>query len=73
MKFTTIAAALLGSAASNSVPVMNHLPGWQQGSSDGQVEIRVFYDMLCPDSKDADAVWKTLLPQASPVAGKTYD
>ena len=44
--------------ADNSTPIQPTLPGWQLGTKGAEVEIRVFYDMLCPDSRDAHYVWK---------------
>ena len=69
MKFTALVAV---AAAGNPVPIMPTLPGWRQGSLDGQIDVRVFYDLFCPDSMDAHYVWKDLLKEKSPVAGKTY-
>ena len=67
-----ITLALFLSTASAGAPVQNRLPGWHLGTNGGQVDIRIFYDLLCPDSKDAHYVWKGLLDEESPVPGKTY-
>ena len=34
--------------------------------------MNIFYDMGCPDSRDAYYLWKSLLPQDSHIAGKKY-
>ena len=59
-------------AASNPVPIETTLPGWSLGNPNGQVEVRIFYDMLCPDSKQAHYSWKQLWSMPSPVQGKKY-
>ena len=51
---------------------MAHLPGWELGNTHGPVEILLFYDPLCPDSRDAHHILKRMLPHPSPVPGKTY-
>ena len=73
MKFDYLLALGLVQATSNSVPIMSTVPGYQLGTKGSEVEVRVFYDLLCPDSRDAHVVWHDLLPQASPVDGKTYE
>ena len=74
MKYAVV-AALLGSSAAfqNMTPIKAMTPGYRQGTPGAPVEIKLFYDMLCPDSQDAHTVWKSLLPKQSPVAGKTYE
>ena len=56
----------------NSVPIMPTMPGWELGTKGAQVEIRAFYDMLCPDSKANHYIWKTLLPKESIIPGKKW-
>ena len=51
---------------------MSKLPGWQLGTKGAEVEVRVFYDLECPDSLDAHNVWKQLLTEPSPIEGQTY-
>ena len=72
MKSTIIAALALFSNQVEAAPIQRTTPGWQLGTHGAEVEIRVFLDLLCPDSRDAYAVFKQLLPKDSPVAGKTY-
>ena len=72
MKFSSFAALLGFTQAGNPVPVMPTLPGWRVGSPDGEIDVRVFYDLFCPDSRDAHYVWKDVLSQQAPVKGKTY-
>ena len=42
------------------------------GTAGADLKVRVFYDLLCPDSRAAYYKWKDLLPKESKVAGKTY-
>ena len=65
--------ALLASTTQAGAPVQKHLPGWQLGTPGAKVDIRVFYDLLCPDSKAAHYVWKDLFKEESPVKGVTYN
>ena len=69
----TLAALGYTMAISNNVPIIKSVPGYQLGTKGSDVEVRVFYDLLCPDSKDAHDVWKELLPQASPIEGQSYE
>ena len=57
MKFNTFAFVLsiahAGTYDDNSVPIMANLPGWQIGTKKGNnLEVRLFYDLLCPYSRD---------------------
>ena len=52
-------------AAANSVPIESRVPGWQQGTHGGAVELRVFYDLLCPDSLKTYNDLKALMNQTS--------
>ena len=72
MKFAVLATLAGLASAGNPVPVMPTLPGWRLGTPGGEIDVRVFYDLLCPDSMDAHYVWKDLLNKASPINGKTY-
>ena len=56
----------------NPVPVMPTLPGWKLGTEGAQIDVRLFYDLFCPDSLATHNVIKQLLPSQSPVAGKSY-
>ena len=71
MKYTII-AAITASVFADQVPIEPHLPGWHLGTTGAQVQIRMFYDMLCPLSKKAHYAWKSLLPKQSPIPNKTY-
>ena len=75
MKTIALVATTLGAVsalAPNPVPVMPTLPGWKLGTVGAPIDIRLFYDVFCPDSLDAHNVFVTLLKAPSPVAGKTY-
>ena len=73
MKYSIIAALFASGASANRTPIQPTTPGYRLGTAGAPVEIKVFYDMLCPDSFDAQLVWKSLFPLDSPVAGKTYE
>ena len=72
----TAAIALVGTTAAtlvpNNVPVQSTMPGWHLGTKGADLEVRLFYDVFCPDSRDSHYVWKELLEEDSPVAGKKY-
>jgi len=73
--YAAIAATMMASTVegfSNSVPISSTSPGWKLGTVGAPIQIRVFYDLLCPDSKDAHYIWKSLLPQESHIKGKKY-
>ena len=75
MKLSTI-ALIIGAASAldpNPVPVMGHLPGWKLGTVGAPIDVRLFYDVFCPDSLATHSALKTLLTQPSPVAGKSYN
>ena len=71
MKYSALAVTTVA-AWSNSVPIENKLPAWQLGNPQGEVDINIFYDVLCPDSRDTHATWEKLFKEDSPVSGKTY-
>ena len=49
------------------------LPGWQLGTNGAPLKIRLFYDLLCPDSKADHYNWKKLFTMSPiPNSGKTY-
>ena len=60
-------------SADNSVPIMHQIPGYQLGTKSSNIEVRLFYDWLCPDSANDHYIWQELLPQPSPVDGLTYE
>ena len=70
MKFSYL--ALIGATHANNVPIMKTVPGYQLATQGSDIEVRVFYDLLCPDSRDAHAVWASLLTEPSPIEGMTY-
>ena len=45
----------------NPVPIMPTLPGWKLGTQGAQIDLRLFYDLMCPDSRDAHYALKTLM------------
>ena len=74
--FAAVAALMLASPVeaefSNSVPISSTVPGWQAGTKGAPVQMRVFYDLLCPDSKAAYYQWKELFPKESHISGMKY-
>ena len=42
------------------------------GTNGGEISVRLFVDVLCPDSLATYNQWKDLLLEDSPVFGKTY-
>ena len=46
--------AIIGSviAAKNDVPISGHLPGWQVGTKGADVQVNMFYDIVCKDAKE---------------------
>ena len=51
---------------------MLQTPGWVMEGTTGKIEVRLFVDLLCSDSKNAHEVWKELLEKDSPKEGKKY-
>ena len=49
------------------------MPGWQLGTKGAQVELKVFVDLLCPGSQQANENLLSLLPLQSDIEGKTYN
>mmetsp|Transcript_32481 Transcript_32481/g.49702 ORF Transcript_32481/g.49702 Transcript_32481/m.49702 type:complete len:223 (-) Transcript_32481:18-686(-) len=73
MKFLLLSAsAALAEAFNNHIPILAKLPAWQRGNPEGELDIQVFYDPLCPGSRDASRSWDAIADKESPVAGKTY-
>ena len=44
-------AAVAGLASANSVPIFGTYPGWVQGGNKLNIDIEIFMDYLCADSK----------------------
>ena len=44
-------AVLAGVTSANSVPIFGTYPGWVQGGGKANVEVEIFFDYLCADSK----------------------
>ena len=51
-KTALASAALIGLAAANSVPIYGTYPGWIQGGNLANIEVEIFIDYLCSDSKN---------------------
>ena len=53
MNVTTFAsmALIAGMAAANSVPIYGTHPGWIQGGGEANIDIEIFMDYLCSDTK----------------------
>ena len=47
----TIIAAVAGLTAANSVPIFGTYPGYKQGSNLRNIEVEIFFDYLCADTK----------------------
>ena len=47
----TIIAAIAGLTAANSVPIFGTYPGWKQGGNQRNIEVEIFFDYLCADTK----------------------
>jgi len=48
-------------AATNSVPIFGTYPGWTQGGNLANIEVEIFIDYLCSDSKNAYPIVKDAL------------
>ena len=49
---TTIFAAVIAALASaNSVPIFGTYPGWIQGGNKANIEVEIFFDYLCYDTR----------------------
>mmetsp|Transcript_19216 Transcript_19216/g.29454 ORF Transcript_19216/g.29454 Transcript_19216/m.29454 type:complete len:228 (-) Transcript_19216:49-732(-) len=60
-------------AYENNVPIRPTLPGWQLGSETGKIKIRLFYDLLCPDSLASSQAWDSLWTEQIPDKSAFYD
>ena len=71
MKTTAAVAALMlaSPVASNSVPISPTTPGWKMGTTGAPIKMNIFYDLLCPDSRDAYYLWNKIFPPESHVSG----
>ena len=47
---------LASAVTANSIPIYGSYPGWVEGKNKTGIEIEIFYDLLCSDSKAADPV-----------------
>ena len=54
-------AAIAGLCAANSVPIFGTYPGWIQGGGKTNIEIEIFFDYLCADSKANYPIVKQML------------
>ena len=54
------------------VPIPTHTPGWQIGNPVADIEIRFFYDLLCPASKASHYQFKPVLDMDSTFPGKKW-
>ena len=54
-------AALSAAAYANSVPIFGTYPGWIQGGGQAGIEIEIFFDYLCADSKANYPIVKEML------------
>ena len=68
----TILSLLVCQTFAQSYLVQRSLPGWQLGTNGAPLKIRLFYDLLCPDSKADHYAWQKLFAMPSPIPGKTY-
>ena len=68
MKTALIALGLVNA----QVPIPTHTPGWQIGNPNADIEIRFFYDLLCPGSKASHYQFKTVLEMDSTTPGKKW-
>ena len=50
-----------------TVPIPKQPLGWQLATPSAKIEVKLFYDLLCPDSKDAQTIIDLLLKE--PFAG----
>ena len=58
--------------ATNSVPITPTLPGWTLGNPLGSVDVRIWYELLCPDAQITHYQWQQLFEMDSPIPGKKY-
>lgn len=49
--YSATAALIASVAAANSVPIFGTYPGWVQGGNEANIEVEIFMDYLCADSK----------------------
>jgi len=69
----TVAALMLASPiAANSVPISSKVPGWKMGTVGAPIKMNLFYDLGCPDSRDAYYAWQKMFAEDSHVSGKKY-
>ena len=58
---TFVLGMLVAAASANSIPIYGTYPGWVEGQDKKGIEIEVFYDLLCSDSKAANPVVEEML------------
>lgn len=61
-----------GAVPANRIPITGNLPGWSKGTPGAPIQITVWYDLLCPASKNDHYVMKELLDMDSHIEGKKY-
>ena len=47
---------LVAAATANDIPIYGNYPGWKEGGLAKGIEVEIFYDLLCSDSKAANPV-----------------
>ena len=72
MKSVVLASLALWSKA-NNVPIPQRTAGWNLGTHGAEVQLRVFVDLLCPDSSKTHTDLEILMALKSPVPGKDYN
>ena len=68
----TTSALFLSGTDANSVPIYSKLPGWNVATKGSDIDVKMYYDLLCPDSRDTQHMWWDLLKKDSPIKGKKY-
>ena len=61
MKGLQIAAGLAALASANSTPIYGKYPGWIQGRNKLGIQVQLYEDYLCSDSKRFNAVFEEVL------------
>ena len=56
----------------NSIPISGSYPGWVEGANALGIEVEVFYDLLCSDSKAANPTVEQML-ETQWLDGKVID
>jgi len=58
---TTTVGGVATTATKNSIPIFGSYPGWTQGGNLANIEVEIFIDYLCSDSKNAYPIVKDAL------------